>query len=153
MIDQLSIKKLLENVNLNITLSSFYDKCACTVTFKNKQDKQAYAPVTFTIDINEINQLDEKLTEAFNVVLNNSNVIANTDMLIKSIQTKESEAKAKLEKTSNALKSKTTAKQQQQAVSTTTTVKNVADDDDNDNDVEDVNKTNRISNDPPSLFD
>jgi hypothetical protein len=150
MIDQLSIKKLLENVNLNITLSSFYDKCACTVTFKNKQDKQAYAPVTFTIDINEINQLDEKLTEAFNVVLNNSNVIANTDMLIKSIQTKESEAKAKLEKTSNALKSKTTAKQQ--AVSTTTTVKNVADDD-NDNDVEDVNKTNRISNDPPSLFD
>lgn len=152
MIDQLSIKKLLENVNLNITLSSFYDKCACTVTFKNKQDKQAYAPVTFTIDINEINQLDEKLTEAFNVVLNNSNVIANTDMLIKSIQTKESEAKAKLEKTSNALKSKTTAKQQQ-AVSTTTTVKNVADDDDNDNDVEDVNKTNRISNDPPSLFD
>lgn len=150
MIDQLSIKKLLENVNLNITLSSFYDKCACTVTFKNKQDKQAYAPVTFTIDINEINQLDEKLTEAFNVVLNNSNVIANTDMLIKSIQTKESEAKAKLEKTSNALKSKTTAKQQ--AVSTTTTVKNVADDDD-DNDVEDVNKTNRISNDPPSLFD
>jgi glycyl-tRNA synthetase beta subunit len=152
MIDQLSIKKLLENVNLNITLSSFYDKCACTVTFKNKQDKQAYAPVTFTIDINEINQLDEKLTEAFNVVLNNSNVIANTDMLIKSIQTKESEAKAKLEKTSNALKSKTTAKQQQQAVSTTTTVKNVADDDD-DNDVEDVNKTNRISNDPPSLFD
>lgn len=152
MIDQLSIKKLLENVNLNITLSSFYDKCACTVTFKNKQDKQAYAPVTFTIDINEINQLDEKLTEAFNVVLNNSNVIANTDMLIKSIQTKESEAKAKLEKTSNALKSKTTAKQQQ-AVSTTTTVKNVADDDDDDNDVEDVNKTNRISNDPPSLFD
>lgn len=151
MIDQLSIKKLLENVNLNITLSSFYDKCACTVTFKNKQDKQAYAPVTFTIDINEINQLDEKLTEAFNVVLNNSNVIANTDMLIKSIQTKESEAKAKLEKTSNALKSKTTAKQQQ-AVSSTTTVKNVADDDD-DNDVEDVNKTNRISNDPPSLFD
>jgi hypothetical protein len=85
--------------------------------------------------------------------LNNSNVIANTDMLIKSIQTKESEAKAKLEKTSNALKSKTTAKQQQQAVSTTTTVKNVADDDDDDNDVEDVNKTNRISNDPPSLFD
>lgn len=150
MIDQLSIKKLLENVNLNITLSSFYDKCACTVTFKNKQDKQAYAPVTFTIDINEINQLDEKLTEAFNVVLNNSNVIANTDMLIKSIQTKESEAKAKLEKTSNALKSKTNAKQQQ-AVSTTTTVKNVADDDDDD--VEDVNKTNRISNDPPSLFD
>jgi uncharacterized protein (DUF885 family) len=150
MIDQLSIKKLLENVNLNITLSSFYDKCACTVTFKNKQDKQAYAPVTFTIDINEINQLDEKLTEAFNVVLNNSNVIANTDMLIKSIQTKESEAKAKLEKTSNALKSKTTAKQQQ-AVNSTTTVKNVADDDDDD--VEDVNKTNRISNDPPSLFD
>jgi hypothetical protein len=71
-------------------------------------------------------------------------------MLIKSIQTKESEAKAKLEKTSNALKSKTNAKQQQ-AVSTTTTVKNVADDDDDD--VEDVNKTNRISNDPPSLFD
>ena len=153
MIDQLSIKKLLENVNLNITLSSFYDKCACTVTFKNKQDKQAYAPVTFTIYINEINQLDEKLTEAFNVVLNNSNVIANTDMLIKSIQAKESEAKAKLEKTSNTSKSKTTAKQQQ-AVSSTTTVKNVADDnDDNDDDVKDVDKTNRISNDPPSLFD
>ena len=153
MIDQPNIKKLLENVNLNITLSSFYDKCACTVTFKNKQDKQAYAPVTFTIDINEINQLDEKLTEAFNVVLNNSNVIANTDMLIKSIQAKESEAKAKLEKTSNTSKSKTTAKQQQ-AVSSTTTVKNVADDnDDNDDDVKDVDKTSRISNDPPSLFD
>jgi len=152
MIDQPNIKKLLENVNLNITLSSFYDKCACTVTFKNKQDKQAYAPVTFTIDINEINQLDEKLTEAFNVVLNNSNVIANTDMLIKSIQVKESEAKAKLEKTSNASKSKTTTKQQQ-SVSSKTTVNNVEDDDDN-NDVEDVsNKTNQVSKDPPSLFD
>lgn len=152
MIDQQTIKKLLEHVNLNITLSSFYDKCACTVTFKNKQDKQAYAPVTFTININEINQLDEKLTEAFNVVLNNSDVIVNTDLLIKSIQSKESEAKAKLEKASNTSKSKTTAKQ---AATTKTTVNNnnntanTVDDDDND----DVKETAQISNDPPSLFD
>lgn len=151
MIDQQTIKKLLEHVNLNITLSSFYDKCACTVTFKNKQDKQAYAPVTFTININEINQLDEKLTEAFNVVLNNSNVIINTDLLIKSIQSKESEAKAKLEKASNTSKSKTTSKQ---ATNTKTTVNNnntanTADDDDDD----DAQETAQISNDPPSLFD
>lgn len=151
MIDQQTIKKLLEHVNLNITLSSFYDKCACTVTFKNKQDKQAYAPVTFTININEINQLDEKLTEAFNVVLNNSNVIINTDLLIKSIQSKESEAKAKLEKASNTSKSKTTVKQ---AATTKTTVNNnntanTADDDDDD----DAQETAQISNDPPSLFD
>lgn len=151
MIDQQTIKKLLEHVNLNITLSSFYDKCACTVTFKNKQDKQPYAPVTFTININEINQLDEKLTEAFNVVLNNSNVIVNTDLLIKSIQSKESEAKAKLEKASNTSKSKTTAKQ---ATTTKTTVNNnntanTADDDDDD----DAQETAQISNDPPSLFD
>lgn len=149
MIDQQNIKKLLEHVNLNITLSSFYDKCACTVTFKNKQDKQAYAPVTFTININEINQLDEKLTEAFNVVLNNSNVIVNTDLLIKSIQNKESEAKAKLEKASTTSKSKTTAKQ---ATTTKTTVNNnttnTADDDD-----DDVQEAAQISNDPPSLFD
>ena len=149
MIDQQTIKKLLEHVNLNITLSSFYDKCACTVTFKNKQDKQAYAPVTFTININEINQLDEKLTEAFNVVLNNSNVIVNTDLLIKSIQSKESEAKAKLEKASNTSKSKTTTKQ---AATTKTTVNNnvanTADDDD-----DDVQEAAQISNDPPSLFD
>jgi len=149
MIDQQTIKKLLEHVNLNITLSSFYDKCACTVTFKNKQDKQAYAPVTFTININEINQLDEKLTEAFNVVLNNSNVIVNTDLLIKSIQSKESEAKAKLEKASNTSKSKTTTKQ---AATTKTTVNNnVANTVDDDDD--DVQEAAQISNDPPSLFD
>lgn len=153
MIDQLSVKKLLENVNLCITLSSFYDKCACTVTFKNKQDKQAYAPVTFTIDINEINQLDEKLTEAFNVVLNNSNVIANTDLLIKSIKSKEEETKTRLEKASNTSKSKTNTvkKQEQQNVANKSTVS--IDDDDDDNDAEELSSKNQTYNDPPSLFD
>lgn len=152
MLDQQNIKKLLEHVNLSITLSSFYDKCACTVTFKNKQDKQAYAPVSFTIDVNQINQLDEKLSEAFNVVLNNSNVIANTDMLIKSIQSKEAEAKAKLNKTSNTLKSKT------QATKSSSTTKQVVDVDDDDNDInqqqqEQEHTTSKVSIDPPSLFD